>query len=149
MMRRVTGLIVRHSLETAVQTTAETATTATTKSFVRMFEVTLPTSVYVRASNCEIVIRRCEENRVELSANLRVAFGWDLAAEQDSAGVYIAATRKRVLGKLSSAYFTLVVPHEATLIFHLTPGTIRLEEVDGKLTIPASSAEKPMKFIQG
>src|SRR4051795_7830380 len=105
MMRRVVNVALKRGLETAAVATVETATAAATKSFVQVFEVTLPTTVYVRASQCEVVIRRQAQSCVELSANLRASFGWELVAEQDEAGVYIVARRKPVVGKLSTARF--------------------------------------------
>jgi hypothetical protein len=128
--------LVRRGVETAVQVTAESAATATTKAYFRVFEVTLPTTIYVRASQTNITVRRRAGTQVQLSANLRGSFGWELVAEQDDAGIYIVAKRKLLVGSLSTASFTLVVPPEANLIFHLTPGTVRLYDIDGKLRIP-------------
>jgi hypothetical protein len=148
MIRRVINMAVRRGFETAVQATAETAATAASKSFEQWFTVTPPTTVYVRASQCNITIRYRPGDRVELAANLRASFGWELAADQDSAGVYIVAKRKPVVGKMSTARFTLTVPPEVNLVLHLTPGTVRLENVDGKLTVPGSiekSATSPEK----
>jgi hypothetical protein len=137
MFRRVLNLFLRRGLETAVQVTAESATSATSRSFVQVFEVALPTTVYVRASQCDITVLRVPGRRVELSASLRASFGWELAAEQDEAGVYIVARRKRVVGAISSARVSLSVPPQANLVFNVTPGTIHLLDVDGKLSIPA------------
>jgi hypothetical protein len=145
MIRRYLGkaanTMLRRGFETAVQATTETAASVATKSFEQRFTVTLPTTVYVRASQCNVTIRYEPGNRVELSANLRASFGWELAADQDSAGVYIVAKRKPVVGKIASAHFTLTVPPEANLVLHLTPGSFRLENVDGKLTIPSTEPQ--------
>ncbi len=145
MIRRVAQMMLRRGLETAVLATAETAATATTKSFIQVFTVTLPTTVYVRASQSDVTVRHEPGNRVELSANLRASFGWELAAEQDSAGVYIVARRKPVVGTISSARFTLIVPPEANLVFHLTPGTVRIDNIDGKLVIPGTLEDNGKK----
>jgi hypothetical protein len=142
MIRRIMNTILRHGFHTAVRATTETAVTAASRSFVQVFEIKLPTTVYVRASQSDVTVRREPGNRVELSANLRASFGWELAAEQDDAGVYIVAKRKPIVGAISTARFTLTVPPEVNLIFHLTPGTIHLTAVDGKISIPGS-ADKP------
>ena len=130
--------LLRRGVETAVQVTAESATTATTQSYFRIFEVTLPTTVYVRASQILITVRRKPGTQVQFSASLRASFGWTFVADQDDAGVYIVAKRKLLVGSLSSASFNLIVPPEANLVFHLTPGTVRLYDVDGKLSIPGA-----------
>jgi hypothetical protein len=145
MLRRGLNMLLRRSLESVFQVTAESAATATTKSFIQVFEVDLPITVYVRASHSDVTVRRVPGTRVELSANLRASFGWDLAADQDSAGVYIVAKRKRVVGAMSSARFTLTVPPEANLVLNLTPGTLHIENVDGKLNIPGAEGAPLLK----
>ncbi len=139
MFKRLINAALRRGVETAVQVTAESAAVATTKTFVQVFEVKLPTTVYVRASMSEVTLRYRPGTRVELSANLRASFGWELAAEQDDAGVYIVAKRKLLVGGLSSANFTLTVPPEANLVFHLTPGAVKIANVDGKLSLAGSA----------
>ena len=141
MFRRVMSTMLKRSVESAVQATAQTAAAATSKTFVQRFEVTLPTTIYVRASQSQVTVRRQRGTLVELSASLRASFGWELAAEQDEAGVYIVAKRKALMGTLSSANFTLTVPPEANLVFHLTPGSVRIFDIDGKLTIPGAPLE--------
>lgn len=116
--------------------TAETAAATTTKEFRQVFSVTFPVTVYVRASHCEVTIYRHPGDLVELIAALRASFGWEFVAEQDELGVYIVARRKPVVGALSYARFDLTVPPEANLVLHLTPGDIRLANVDGKVTLP-------------
>ncbi len=148
MIRRVLNFAVKRGLETAIQATADTAATATMKAFEQWFTVSLPTTVYVRASQCIVTVRYQPGNRVELSANLRASFGWELAADQDSAGVYIVAKRRPVVGKISTARFTLTVPPEANLVLHLTPGSVRLENIDGKLTIAGSPEKSDTSLVK-
>src|SRR5258708_37206878 len=105
LTRRLVNAALRRGLETAVVATAETAVGATTKSFTQNFEITLPTTVYVRASMADVIVYYGPDNRVEIEASLRASFGWELVAEQDEAGVYIVAKRKLLVGTLSSAQF--------------------------------------------
>ncbi len=139
MIRQILNTLLRRSLVTAVQATTETAATAAARSFVQRFDVQLPTTVYVRASQCDVAVYRQPGNQVELSANLRASFGWEFVAEHDDAGVYVVARRKPVVGAISSAKMTLIVPPEANLVFHLTPGTVHLADVDGKLSVPGTT----------
>jgi hypothetical protein len=148
MIRRVINIALKRGFETAVQATAETAATAASKSFEQWFTVTLPATVYVRASQCNLTIRYRSGDRVELAANLRASFGWELAADQDSAGVYIVAKRKPVVGKMSTARFTLTVPPGVNLVLHLTPGSVRLENIDGKLAIPGSIEQPETSLVK-
>lgn len=59
--------------------------------------------------------------------------------------MYIVARRKPVVGTISSARFTLIVPPEANLVFHLTPGTVRIDNIDGKLVIPGTLEDNGKK----
>jgi len=147
LLRRVAATMLRRGLESAVKTTAETAVTVTTKSFSQHFDVTLPTTVYVRASQCHVMVYYEAGTTIKLTADLRAAFGWEVATEQDEAGVYVAARRKLVVGQLSTARLALTVPPEANLVFHLTPGSIRFIHVDGQITIPGvhSQIEKTVR----
>ncbi len=139
MIREILNTLLRRSLVTAVQATTETAATAAARSFIQRFDVRLPTTIYVRASQCDVTIYRQPGSQVELSANLRASFGWDFVAEHDDAGVYVVARRKPVVGAISTAKITLSVPPEANLVFHLTPGAVHLNGVDGKISIPGAS----------
>ena len=138
MIRQLLNILLRRSLITAVQATTETAATAAVKSFVQRFDVRLPTTIYVRASQCDVTVYRQPGSQVELSANLRASFGWDFIAEHDDLGVYIVAKRKPVVGAISTAKMMLIVPPEAHLMFHLTPGTVHLMDVEGKLRVPGN-----------
>src|SRR5258708_18448698 len=110
LIRRVAATMLRRSLESAVKSTAETATTVTTRSFTQYFDVTLPTTVYVRASQCQVSVQYQAGSQVRLIADLRPAFGWEVVTDQDEVGVYVAARRKLVMGQLSTARLALTVP---------------------------------------
>ena len=137
MLKRVRNILLQRGLETAINVTAEATAQATTRSFLQVFEVGLPVTIYVRATQADVTVCHQPGTKVELSANLRASFGWDLVADQDEIGVYIVAKRKPIVGTMSTAAFTLTVPPEANLVFHLTPGTIRFQNIAGKLSIPA------------
>lgn len=139
MLRRFVNAALRRGVQTAVIVTADTAASATTKTFIQSFEVNLPTTVYVRASMSEITLRYRPGNRVEVAADLRASFGWELMAEQDDAGVYIVAKRKPLVGQLSSANFDLSVPPGINLMFNLTPGSVRVMNINGKFNVAGTS----------
>lgn len=140
-MKFIRDLILRRGLQTAAQLGADAAATATSKAFVQRFAVRLPVTVFVRGSHVDVRVQYQESRHtgqfVELNANLRAFFGWEFVADQDEAGVYIVAKRKPIVGALSSASFTLIVPPEANVVLHLTPGSARLTNFEGKLTLPA------------
>jgi len=107
--------------------------------------VTPPITVFIYASSSRVTIRRQVGTQVRLDAALRAAFGWQLVAEQDDAGVYIVAKRKPVVGALSRADFTVIIPPEARLLVQLSPGALILEDLDGTLDIPPVQPLKQLK----
>ena len=136
MLRRVGNWALRRGARVAFDTATEVAPRIANEAYRQVFEVTPPVTVYVHASSSRVTVRRRVGTHVELDADLRASFGWQLVAEQDDAGVYIVAKRKPVVGALSTATFTITIPPDARLLVHLTPGALLLEDLDGKLDIP-------------
>ncbi len=134
-LRRLRGALLRRSLESALSVGAA----ATAKSFRQVFTVQPPITVYVRASHAEVTIVRGAPHNVSLEADLHASFGWEFATDQDEAGVYIVARRKPIVGALSWAKFSLTVPLGAHLALNLTPGSVHLAQVNGKLILPAEN----------
>src|SRR5689334_14414230 len=116
VFRRIINLAVKRSAESLVAATTETATNAATKSYDQVFDVVLPVTIFVRASHSSVTVQMKPGNQVRVTANLQAFFGWELVAEQDDAGIYIVAKRKPIMGSLSRAKFTLIVPPEANLV---------------------------------
>lgn len=139
--RRTLNTVLRMGGRTAIDSALGAAMGAVPKpaqqSFTQVFAVKPPVTVYVRASHCRVVLRRVDVMQVTLQADMRGAFGLELAAEQDEAGVYIVARRKPVVGQLSHADFTVTVPTDTNVVFHLTPGDIVLQNIQGRIDLPA------------
>lgn len=95
-----------------------------------------PITFYLRAENAEVKIMRWSLAKVEVTATLQAAFGWRIAADQDEAGVYVAAKRKPVIGGLSSAAFSIIIPHDAHVMLRLDDGRVILENISGTFQIP-------------
>jgi hypothetical protein len=102
---------------------------------VAAYEVTGPTTVYIRASHCRVTVVRGREPRVQIECNLRQAFGWDWVTDRDDAGIYVVLKRKPLVGVLSFADLTIIVPFDAYLAFNLTPGSVHLADFEGRLSV--------------
>jgi len=126
-----------HRLETLFQlvSAARALPDLTRRRQVAAYEVHGPTTVYVRASASRVTVRRSLEPRVQIECDLRQAFGWEWAVERDDAGIYVVLKRRPVVGKLSTADLHLLVPADAYLVFHLTPGSVQLADFDGRLAV--------------
>jgi hypothetical protein len=100
------------------------------------FAVSGPVTFYLRADHTDVHLLRWVQPRIEVTTRLQGAFGWRVAAEQDEAGVYMAARRRSVVGGLSTARFEVRVPRDTYLIFKLHAGSLSLDGIDGTLHIP-------------
>ncbi len=105
------------------------------------YEVSGPTTVYVRASHCRVNVRRTAERRVQVECDLPQAFAWEWVTERDAAGIYVVLKRRPVVGALAAAVVTVTVPSDAYLVFNLTPGSVHLAEFEGRLAVAALEAE--------
>lgn len=110
------------------------------------FNVDKGVSVFLRADHADVEIVRWSMPNVEVTAKLQAAFGWRIVTDQDGAGVYIVAKRKRVVGSMSSASFLLRVPHDAYMMLELEDGRVALESVSGKLHISPPDADGSAKI---
>jgi hypothetical protein len=128
-------LLWQQGLAQATQTAGSLAKRAMTQAQSQQFTISLPATIYVRASHCNVYVSHQAGNTVQLSSTLSAAFGWEFAAEQDAEGIYIVAKRKPVVGQLSYGELHLVVPPAVHLAFHLTPGQVSLA-LDGHLSWP-------------
>lgn len=100
------------------------------------FGVNGPVTFYLQAENADVNISRWVRPQIEVTVKLQASFGWRIAAEQDDAGVYIAAKRRMVVGGLSTARFDVIVPYNVYLTLKLTESNLKLQGVDGTLHIP-------------
>lgn len=122
--------------------------TSTQRAHLRVFKVADPVTVFIRGSRCQVKVRYHDLDQVEIYARLYNAFGVQFATEQDDAGVYIVVKRRRLLGAISRADFLVMVPRYAHLAVNLTPGTVRVEEVDGILEILPRKEAAPALLTQ-
>ncbi len=148
MLRRGGKWLLRHGAQIAVETVVTQAISRAPsvlpqvarlrgdRSFLQVFDVTLPITVFIYAEGARVTIKRIAESQVRLEAALRASFGWQIVAEQDAAGVYIVAKRKPVVGGLARAEFTVSAPAETRFLAQFSAGTLLLENLDGTLDIP-------------
>ena len=110
----------------------------------RTFVFHVPTSItfFLRAENADVRIFRWDAPRVEVRTLLEGSFGWRVATDQDEAGVYVVAHRRRLVGEFSSALFDVVVPHDTHLVLKLDNGKVSLAHVNGTLHVPPPHHEK-------
>jgi hypothetical protein len=136
-----------HRLETLFQlvSAVRALPDLTKRRQVAAYEVHGPTTIYVRASFSQVTVRRSLEPRVQIECELRQAFGWEWTVERDEVGIYVVLKRRPVVGKLSTADLHLLVPTDAYLVFHLTPGSVQLADFNGRLAVEPLGNGTPAK----
>lgn len=136
--RLAVAAVLQRGGRSAVDSALGAVPKTTPRSHTQFFNVKPPVTVYVRASHCRITVCRHLDSKVILEANLYRAFGVELATEQDDSGIYLVARRKAVVGRITRIDFTLTVPLDSHLAFHLTPGDVVFQDIDGLFELPAS-----------
>jgi hypothetical protein len=111
------------------------------------FAIIGPATFYLDAEYAEARITRWHRPMIEATVKLQGAFGWRIMAEQDDAGVYIAAKRRPLVGTLSGALFEVRVPGDTYLVLNLDYGKLILENVDGTLHIPPMDRNRQVKLL--
>lgn len=130
-------------LTTLWQTVSEVSVTASQvleiaqKSHTYHFNVQpdFPLTFYLQTEKAEVRIFRWDKPQIELTIKLQMPFGWRVATEQDAAGVYVAARRKPVVGRMSTGIFEAVVPMQTYLVLKCADSGVYLGGVDGTLHI--------------
>jgi hypothetical protein len=107
-----------------------------------VFNTPEPTTFYLRAERASVSIRRWAQARIEVQLRLDAAFGWNVATDQDEAGVYVVAHRRRVIGGMSRALFEIALPQPTYLMLKLHQGKLILEDLDGTLQIPPPGTDE-------
>ena len=74
------------------------------------WKVTAPNTFFLQAEHADIRIGTTNRASISAKAELQVGIGWQLATDQDEAGVYIVARRKPVIGSIGRAKFTIALP---------------------------------------
>lgn len=120
---------------------ASTVGELTRQAQTYLFTVNGPVTFFLRAEQAEVKLIRWAEPKIEVAVLLQMPFGWRLVTDQDEVGVYVAASRRPVVGGLASASFRVMLPHDAYVVIHLEGGRIVLEGVGG--TVHLAPEETP------
>ena len=105
------------------------------------WQIQLPNTVYIQAEHARIRIAPHERMEVLAKIELQAPFGWQLAAEQDAAGVYIIARRKALIGKIGRGQFDIKMPRGLHLSLKLENCQLCLDDWARQLDIPPGPQE--------
>ena len=93
---------------------------------------------YLHIADAEVELIRWERPMIEMTMRLDGVFGWKVAVDQDEAGVYVAARRRPVVGKIAYGRFEVRCPRETYNIFRLEGCKLTLNDVTGEFHLPTN-----------
>ncbi len=105
------------------------------------WEVGAPNTFFLQAEQADIRLSKQEGSQILAKIELRAGFGWQLATDQDEAGVYIVARRKPVVGSIARAKFDIILPPDIHIALKLENCQLCLNDVTAVLDFPPEVLE--------
>lgn len=103
------------------------------------WEVAPPITFFLQAEQADVKLARHDKAQVLARVELQAGFGWQLAAEQDEAGVYIIAKRKPLIGSIGRGKFDITLPDKVHITLKLARCRLRLDNLNTILDFPPDS----------
>ena len=94
------------------------------------------TTFFLQAEYADIHLAAHERQEIIAKVELQAGFGWQLASEQDEAGVYIIARRKALIGSMGRCKFHITLPKEVHISLKLEHCQVCLAELNTALELP-------------
>lgn len=105
--------------------------TSETRRF--QWEVASPNTLYLDAEYADIRLSARDSRHIQAKVELRARFGWQLATDQDEAGVYIVARRKRLIGAIGRAKVSISLPPDVHISLKLSHCLLCLVDLNSAL----------------
>ena len=99
------------------------------------WEVAAGTTFFLQAEHADIHLQAHERPEIQAKVELQAGFGWQLATDQDEAGVYMIARRKALIGSVSRAKFEIKLPRQAHISLKLENCQLSLAELSAALDL--------------
>lgn len=96
---------------------------------------------YLHIADAEVELIRWERPMIELTVKLDAVFAWQLAVDQDEAGIYVVARRRPLIGDIAYGRFEVRCPRDTYNIFKLEACKLILHDVTGEFHIPAQTPD--------
>jgi hypothetical protein len=97
---------------------------------------------YLHIAGAEVELIRWERPMIELTVTLDAVFGWQMATDQDEAGVYVVARRRPVIGEIAHGRFEVRCPKNTYNVFKLESCKLILHDVTGEFHLPPQTGDK-------
>lgn len=128
---------------------ASTVRDLTQQSRTYHYAVTEPLTFYLRLEDATLQVVRWSRPLIELTIKMQGAFGWRMLADQDDAGVYVAAKRRSVVGGMSTAMFEVRLPFDTYVMLQLDRCTLNLNNISGEVRLPPPDEDDTLYLTSG
>jgi len=100
------------------------------------WDITPPITFFLQVEYSDVTIKRHTQPSICAKTELQAGFGWQLATDQDNAGVYIVAKRKPLIGTIGRGKFDIVLPHNIHVTLKLEHCQLTLDDLNTTLDLP-------------
>lgn len=100
------------------------------------WDVTMPCTFFLEAEHANIRLSYHDQLQVLAKVELQAGFGWQLATDQDEAGVYLVAKRKPLIGSMGRGKFGFTLPRGIHLSFKLKHCQLCFDNLHSALELP-------------
>ena len=103
------------------------------------WEVAPSVTFFLQVEQADVKLARHDKLQVLARVELQAGFGWQMAAEQDEAGVYLVAKRKPLIGSIGRGKFDITLPDSIHVTLKLEQCQLRLDSLNATFDFPPNS----------
>lgn len=96
---------------------------------------------FLEAQYADIRLVTHDRHEILAKVELQVGFGWQMATDQDEAGVYIIVRRKPLIGSISRSRFDITLPDDLHISLKLENCRLCLDDLNASLDLPPFASE--------
>ena len=93
------------------------------------WDVTIPNTFYLDVEHADIRLSWHDQLQVVAKLELQAGFGWQWTTDQDTAGVYIVAKRKPLIGSIGRGKLAFTLPHGVHISLKARPLSTLLRRI--------------------
>ena len=100
------------------------------------WEVKPAATFFLQAEHADVKLARHDKLQALAKVELQAGFGWQMAVEQDEAGVYMIAKRKPLIGGIGRSQFDVTLPDSIHVTLKLEQCRLRFDSLNACLDFP-------------
>ncbi len=108
------------------------------------FPATTGQAFYLHADAGDVRVQRHAAPEIVITVTLQVPLGWRVAADQDEAGIYFVALRRKLAVSVANATFFVSVPSGVRALLRLDGANLTLENLHLTLELPPDGDLYPL-----